>query len=188
MTAHLVMLGPPGSGKGTQAELLAERLGVPAISTGDIFRANVADKTELGTLARRYMDAGEYVPDEVTNAMVRDRLAEPDAAEGFILDGYPRTADQVAALDEMLADQGRRLDAVVELVADTEEVVQRLLRRAEIQGRLDDNEVVIRRRLEVYAEQTEPLTRIYGDRGLLVRVEGIGTIDEVAERLAAALA
>ena len=188
MSARLVLLGPPGAGKGTQAARLSERLGIPAISTGDIFRANVAERTELGTRAQRYMDAGEYVPDEVTNDMVRDRLAQPDAADGFLLDGYPRTADQVDELDRMLTAAGQSLDAVVELTADTDEVVTRLLKRAVEQGRPDDTEVVIRRRLEVYAEQTAPLASIYGSRGLLVQVDGIGALDEVTERIMAALA
>lgn len=188
MSARLVLLGPPGAGKGTQAARISERLGVPAVSTGDIFRANVAGQTELGRRAQRYMDAGEYVPDEVTNAMVRDRLAQADAADGFLLDGYPRTGDQVVELDAMLADAGQGLDAVVELTADTDEVVTRLLGRAQEQGRADDTEVVIRRRLEVYAEQTQPLADVYAGRGLLVQVDGIGAIDEVTERIMTALA
>ncbi|GAA4287098.1 adenylate kinase [Georgenia daeguensis] len=187
MSARLVLLGPPGAGKGTQAARICERLGVPAISTGDIFRANVAEQTELGRRAQRYMDAGEYVPDEVTNAMVRDRLAQADAVDGFLLDGYPRTADQVAELDGMLAHSGTRLDAVVELTADTDEVVTRLLKRAAEQGRADDTESVIRRRLEVYAEQTAPLADLYAERGLLVQVDGIGSLDEVTERILTAL-
>ena len=180
-------MGAPGAGKGTQATALAERYGVPAISTGDIFRANVAGKTPLGVEAQRYMDAGEYVPDEVTNAMVRDRLAEPDASAGFLLDGFPRTLDQVAVLDEILADLGVKLDRVVELTADTDEVVVRLLKRAQEQGRADDTEEVIRRRMLVYAEQTEPLTRVYREQGLLVRVDGMGRVDEVRDRVLAAL-
>lgn len=188
MSAHLVMLGPPGAGKGTQAARLAERLGIPSISTGDIFRENVSKKTELGLMAQRYMDAGEYVPDDVTNAMVRHRLGQSDAAEGFILDGFPRTLDQVAALDGILAEQGRGLDAVIELIADRDEVVARMLRRAKTEGRLDDTDVVIRRRLEVYAEQTAPLTEVYSGRGLLVQVDGIGRVDEVTDRMLAALA
>ncbi|MCK6209881.1 adenylate kinase [Georgenia sp. EYE_87] len=187
MSARLVLLGPPGAGKGTQAARICERLGVPAISTGDIFRANVAEQTELGRRAQRYMDAGEYVPDEVTNAMVRDRLSQADAVDGFLLDGYPRTADQVAELDGMLAHSGTRLDAVVELTADTDEVVARLLKRAAEQGRADDTESVIRRRLEVYAEQTAPLADLYAERGLLVQVDGIGSLDEVTERILTAL-
>lgn len=188
MSAHLVMLGPPGSGKGTQAARLAERLHIPAISTGDIFRAHVQGRTGLGDIARRYMDAGEYVPDDITNAMVRDRLNRRDAIAGFVLDGYPRTVEQVEALDLILADQGRGLDAVVELTADHDEVAARMLKRAQTEGRMDDTEPVIRRRLEVYAEQTAPLTRIYADRGLLVQVDGVGEIDDVTERMLEALA
>ncbi|WP_127571505.1 adenylate kinase [Georgenia faecalis] len=187
MTARLVLLGPPGAGKGTQASRLSDRLGVPAISTGDIFRANVADATELGRRAQRYMDAGEYVPDEVTNAMVRARLAEPDTEQGFLLDGYPRTAEQVRELDAMLDEQGRRLDAVVEITAAADVVIARLLGRAREQGRADDTDVVIRRRLEVYREQTEPLTSLYAERDLLVQVDGIGEVDEVTERIVGAL-
>ncbi|HLR58152.1 MAG TPA: adenylate kinase [Beutenbergiaceae bacterium] len=187
MSARLILLGPPGAGKGTQAEKIGERLNIPAISTGDIFRANVAERTELGETAQRYMDAGEYVPDEVTNAMVADRLGQDDARTGFLLDGYPRTEPQVAELDRMLADAGVGLDAVVELTADNEEVVARLLGRAQEQGRTDDTESVIRRRLEVYAEQTEPLVRLYRERGLLVEVDGLGEIEEVTERLLRAL-
>jgi len=188
MSKRIILLGPPGAGKGTQAARLAEHLGVPAVSTGDIFRANVAERTELGQTAQRYMDAGEYVPDEVTNAMVADRLSQPDAADGFLLDGYPRTDVQVAELDRMLGEAGRELDAVVELTASTDEVVSRLLGRAAEQGRSDDTEDVIRRRLEVYAEQTAPLTRIYAERGLLVQVDGMGEVPEVTERITAALA
>ncbi|TDE88495.1 adenylate kinase [Occultella glacieicola] len=184
---RLVLLGPPGAGKGTQAARVAERLGVPAISTGDIFRANVAEGTDLGKLAQRYMDSGEYVPDEVTNEMVADRLTQPDAVGGFLLDGYPRTEAQVRELDDMLAGAGTALTRVVELTADPEEVVARLLNRAQEQGRADDTEDVIRRRLEVYAEQTAPLVSLYSERGLLVRVDGMGDVVEVTQRLLAAL-
>lgn len=184
---RLVLLGPPGAGKGTQAARLASRLGVPAISTGDIFRRNVTEGTELGVTAKSYMDAGEYVPDTVTNAMVADRLAEPDAVDGFLLDGYPRTADQVTQLDSMLGAQGSRLDHVVEITADTDEVVQRLTRRAQEQGRSDDTEDVVRHRLDVYTEQTAPLAQLYAERGLLVRVDGMGAMDDVTARLLAAI-
>lgn len=185
--SRLILMGPPGAGKGTQASRLAEHLGVPAISTGDIFRANVAERTELGQQAQRYMDAGEYVPDEVTNAMVADRLSQPDAVEGFLLDGYPRTEAQVGELDRMLEAAGVALDVVVELTADTDELVKRLLGRAAEQGRSDDTESVIRRRLEVYREQTASLVDLYEQRGLLVRVDGLGSVDDVASRLLDAL-
>ena len=184
---RIVLMGPPGAGKGTQAAVVAERLGIPHISTGEIFRANVGAGTPLGVEGKRYMDAGEYVPDSVTNAMVRDRLAEPDAATGFLLDGYPRTVDQVGELDAMLALAGVALDTVVELIADVDEVVARLLERASQQGRADDTEEVIRRRLEVYGEQTAPLTAAYAEVGLLVQVDGMGTVDEVTARLLDAL-
>lgn len=183
MSARMVLLGPPGAGKGTQAARISERLGVPAISTGDIFRANVAGETELGKQAKQYMDRGEYVPDSVTNAMVKDRIAQDDAADGFLLDGYPRTAAQVHELDTMLAEAGLALDVVLEITADNEVVVERLLKRASEQNRADDTEPVIRRRLEVYAEQTAPLAALYEAKGLLVRVDGIGEVDEVTERI-----
>jgi adenylate kinase len=180
---RVVFMGPPGAGKGTQAGLLAARLGIPHISTGDIFRANVAEGTELGKQAQQYMDAGEYVPDSVTNAMVRDRLTHDDCRPGFLLDGYPRTVEQVAELDAMLRSASQPLDVVVELTVDVDEVVGRLVKRAQEQGRTDDTEDVIRRRLEVYAEQTAPLIDTYLDRGILVKVDGMGLIDEVSERL-----
>ena len=180
-------MGPPGAGKGTQAKVISGRLGVPAISTGDIFRANVSEGTPLGVEAKRYMDAGDYVPDEVTNAMVRDRLSQEDAVEGFLLDGYPRTVAQVNELDKMLGDAGCSLDAVVVLTVNDEELVQRLLHRAETEGRADDTEEVIRHRQDVYNEQTSPLLAVYADRGLLVEVDGMGVVDEVSERIFAAL-
>jgi adenylate kinase len=180
---RILFMGPPGAGKGTQAEIVAERFGIPAISTGDIFRANVADNTELGAEAKRYMDAGEYVPDAVTNLMVRNRIDEEDAAKGFLLDGYPRTLDQVEELDGMIRHTGHRLDAVVVLTVDPVELVQRLTARAEKEGRADDTEEVIRRRQEVYTEQTEPLIDVYRKRGLLREVDGLGEVDEVTERI-----
>jgi adenylate kinase len=184
---RLVFLGPPGAGKGTQAARVAAAVGVPAISTGDIFRANVREGTPLGAEAQRYMDAGEYVPDSVTNAMVRDRLAQPDAAHGFLLDGYPRTLEQVGELDGMLTAARTALDRVVEITANEDEIVRRLLARAEVEGRADDTAEVIANRLKVYAEATAPLAQVYADRGLLVQVDGIGEVDDVTSRLLAAL-
>ena len=185
---RLLLIGAPGAGKGTQAVKLADTFGIPAISTGDIFRHNVKNETELGKLAKSYMDRGEYVPDSVTNDLVRDRLTHDDAKPGFLLDGYPRTADQVVELDSMLSDAGTQLDAVVLLTADPDEVVRRLLNRAIEQGRADDTEDVIRRRLEVYEEQTAPLINTYGARDLVVTVDGLGAVEEVTERILGALA
>jgi adenylate kinase len=184
---RLLIMGPPGAGKGTQAVSLAERIGGAHISTGDIFRANVRDQTELGQAAQRYMDAGEYVPDEVTNAMVKDRLAQDDAREAFILDGYPRTVDQVSTLDGILDELGTKLDGVIELVVDPEELIQRLLKRAETSGRADDTEDVIRHRQEVYTAETAPLLEVYGSRGIVFKVDGMGDVDEVTRRIDAAL-
>ncbi len=184
---RLIIMGPPGAGKGTQASFIADHFGIPAISTGDIFRANVAEGTPLGVEAQRYMDAGEYVPDEITNSMVRNRIGEPDAEPGFLLDGYPRTLSQVEELDGMIKETGHRLDAAVVLTADQEEVVARLLQRAETDGRSDDTEDVIRRRQEVYAEQTAPLIELYRQRGLLVEVDGMGEVGDVTRRIFEAL-
>lgn len=180
-------MGPPGAGKGTQAAALAERIEAVHISTGDIFRENVSQLTELGKTAKSYMDAGEYVPDDVTNAMVRDRLAQDDARDGFILDGYPRTTDQVATLDTILKELGQQLDAVLSLEVDTEELIARLLKRARDSGRSDDTEEVIRHRQEVYQAETEPLLRVYGQRGLVKQVDGMGSVEEVAGRIDRAL-
>jgi adenylate kinase len=185
--SRFLLIGPPGAGKGTQAARLAEAYGIPAISTGDIFRFNVKNETELGKLAKSFMDRGEYVPDSVTNDLVRDRLSHEDAQAGFLLDGYPRTADQVTELDSILDDQGRSLDAVIQLTADIDEIVRRLLNRAIEQGRADDTEEVIRRRLEVYEAETAPLTSVYAGRGLVVMVDGLGAIEEVTERIREAL-
>ena len=184
---RLIIMGPPGAGKGTQAKIIAERLSVPAISTGDIFRANIKDQTDLGREAQRYIDSGDYVPDEVTNKMVRDRIAQDDAASGFLLDGYPRTVAQVEELDGMLAEAGQSLDAVVVLTVDKEEVVARLRHRAEAEGRSDDTEDVLRHRQDVYTEQTAPLIEVYDERGVLVRVDGMGGVDDVTARVFAAL-
>ena len=180
-------MGPPGAGKGTQATRIAEHLGVPAISTGDIFRANVSEGTDLGREAQRYMDAGEYVPDEVTNRMVRARLAQDDATGGFLLDGYPRTVAQVEELDSMVSETGERIEAVVVLGVDTDELVSRLVKRAEQDGRSDDTEDVVRHRQEVYVEQTAPLVDVYRERGVLVEVDGMGEVDEVTSRIRSAL-
>ncbi len=184
---RVLLMGPPGAGKGTQAVVVAQSLGVPHVSTGDIFRANVAEGTALGLEAQKYMDAGEYVPDSVTNEMVRDRLSQPDAAVGFLLDGYPRTLAQVDELTGMLAERGSAIDKVVELTVDTDEVVGRLVKRAAEQGRSDDTEAVIRRRQEVFAEQTAPLIAAYAAQGVLVQVDGMGSVDDVTARVLAAL-
>jgi len=181
------MMGPPGAGKGTQAQVVADHFGVPAISTGDIFRANVDEGTELGVEAKRFMDQGEYVPDEITNRMVRNRIDEPDAAPGFLLDGYPRTLAQVEELDGMIAFTGHTLDAAVVLTVDPEELVQRLLQRAQTEGRADDTEDVIRRRQELYTEQTEPLIEVYRGRGILVELDGMGEVNDVTKRIFDAL-
>jgi adenylate kinase len=180
---RLIIMGPPGAGKGTQAKVIAERLSIPAISTGDIFRENVKQQTDLGREAQRYIDAGDYVPDEITNAMVRDRLAEDDAKAGFLLDGYPRTVAQVAELDSMVEADGQRIDAVIVLTVEPEEIIQRLVKRAQGEGRSDDTEEVVRHRQELYTEQTAPLIEVYGDRGLLVVVDGMGAVDEVTTRV-----
>ncbi|GAB3777765.1 adenylate kinase [Nocardioides ungokensis] len=184
---RLIMMGPPGAGKGTQAKFVAEHFGIPAISTGDIFRANVSQGTELGVEAKRYMDAGDYVPDEVTNLMVRNRIDEKDAEPGFLLDGYPRTLAQVEELDGMIKFTGHSLDAVVVLTVDPEEIVGRLLQRAQVEGRADDTEDVIRRRQEIYVEQTEPLIEVYRGRGILIEVDGMGEVAEVTQRIFEAL-
>lgn len=185
--SRFLLIGPPGAGKGTQAALLANAYSIPAISTGDIFRANVKNKTELGLQVKSIMDRGEYVPDSLTNELIRDRLSEADAEAGFLLDGYPRTNDQVNELDDILSSQHRVLDAVVLLVADTDELVRRLLKRAEEQGRADDTEEVIRHRQNVYLEQTQPLIEIYSARDLVVEIDGLGQVGEVTERILNAL-
>jgi adenylate kinase len=189
---RVVLLGPPGAGKGTQAQIIAERLGVPAISTGDIFRANVSGKTKLGQRAKIYMDAGDLVPDEITVAMVKDRLAETDAKGGFLLDGFPRTIAQAEQLRESLADLGQALDGVLELVVDEEELVRRLSgRRMLVDGEMiqrdDDRPETVRHRLHVYREQTAPLSGFYESEGLLSRIDAIGEIEEVTDRAMQAL-
>jgi adenylate kinase len=189
---RVVLLGPPGAGKGTQAQVIAGRLGVPAISTGDIFRANVSGQTELGQQAKAYMDAGDLVPDEITVAMVSDRLAEPDAKAGFLLDGFPRTIAQAEQLRDSLAEMGHALDCCLELVVDEDELVRRLSgRRMLVDGvwvqREDDKPETVRHRLEVYREQTAPLSGFYERAGLLTRIDAIGEIDEVTRRALEAL-
>ncbi len=185
---RLLIVGPPGAGKGTQAVRIAETYGIPAISTGDIFRANVKNETPLGLKVKTILDAGDYVPDTLTNELIEDRLAQPDAEQGFLLDGYPRTADQVDYLESLLQGKGEELTAVVQLVADRDEIVERLRRRAVEQGRSDDTEEAIRHRQDVYLRETGPLIAAYGEKGLVLEVDGLGSIDEVASRIDDALA
>jgi len=184
---RLLIIGAPGAGKGTQAARIAERYGIPAVSTGDIFRANIKAGTPLGQQVSAIIESGGLVPDELTNEIVADRLKRDDVANGFLLDGYPRTVAQVHALDAVLEADARRLDAVLLLEADTDSVVSRLLKRAEIEGRADDTEEVIRHRQEVYLEQTAPLVELFSQRGILVAVDGLGAVDEVSARIFDAL-
>lgn len=186
--ARFLIVGPPGAGKGTQAARISESFGIPTISTGDMFRSNIAQNTELGQQVKAILDAGDYVPDTLTNALVKDRLRAADCEGGFLLDGYPRTTDQVTFLDELLAADGHALDAVVQLVADHDEIVRRLRKRALEQGRTDDTEEAIRHRQEVYRRETEPLVAEYRDRELLIDVDGLGEIDDVTVRIFSALA
>ena len=184
---RLLIVGPPGAGKGTQAVKSAEALKIPAISTGDIFRKNIKEETELGKEAKSYIDSGNLVPDSVTNNMVRARLDEGDVSNRFLLDGYPRNTAQVHELDSILEAKGEKIDRVLLLVADNDELVERLLNRAAEQGRTDDNEEVIRHRLKVYEEETAPLIAIYRERGIVKEVNGLGEIAEVTERILDAL-
>lgn len=179
----IILIGPPGAGKGTQAKMLEQSLGLPQVSTGDLFRHNLKNETELGKLARSYMDKGELVPDEVTVAMVRDRLAQEDAGRGAILDGFPRTQAQADALDKMLGQLGGKITVVPNIVVDREELIQRLLKRAQIEGRADDTEDTIRNRMRVYEEQTKPLLDYYQERGLVVNVNGRQSIEAVQQDL-----
>lgn len=184
---RILLVGPPGAGKGTQAVKIAEKLGIPHISTGDIFRSQIAAGTDLGKQAQEFMNAGQLVPSSVTNGMVASRLAEADTATGFLLDGYPRNLDQIEALDAELVPADRQLQVVLELTADTDVVVARLLQRSLEQGRADDTEDVIRKRLEVYADETAPIIAVYADRGVLVQVDGIGSVEDVTQRIFEAL-
>jgi adenylate kinase len=184
---RLLLLGPPGAGKGTQARFLVERLGVPQISTGDMLRAAVAAGSEVGLRAKSFMDAGKLVPDAVVIGVAEERLRQPDAAEGFVLDGFPRTVAQAEALDLLLARLGSKLERCVVLTVDEDELVERLLRRAGIEGRSDDNDESIRTRMQEYRRKTEPLVDHYRERGVVAEVDGIGEIDEVAARIQAAI-
>jgi adenylate kinase len=186
MGRRLLILGPPGAGKGTQAAMIARALGIPHISTGEMLRGHVARGTELGKQAKVIMDAGELVSDEIVIAMVKERLAEADAACGFLLDGFPRTAAQAEALDREVGD--RPLEMVLSLEVGEDEVVRRLLRRAELEGRSDDTEETVRNRMSVYRAQTEPLIAYYRRQGILRPVEGAGSIEEIFSRIAVALA
>jgi len=179
----IILVGPPGAGKGTQAKLLQERFDLPQVSTGDLFRYNLQNETDLGKLARTYMDRGELVPDEVTVAMVKLRLSQDDCAGGAILDGFPRTLAQAEALDELLADLGGKIDVVPSIEVPQDVLVERLLKRAILEGRADDNEETIRTRMQVYEDQTKPLLDYYGEKGLVVPVDGQQAIDEVQEDL-----
>ncbi|MDR2930588.1 MAG: adenylate kinase [Propionibacteriaceae bacterium] len=184
---RMLIMGPPGAGKGTQGKKVAEEFGIPEISTGAIFRSNVAEQTELGKVVSQIMEKGELVPDSVTVDLVADRLAKPDTATGFLLDGFPRTVAQAEALDGILVKLGISLDAVLSLVVNEETLIKRMAKRAQIEGRADDNEETIRRRFEVYTAETAPLLALYRDRGLLVEVDGLGEVDEVHARIIAAL-
>lgn len=184
---RLLIIGPPGSGKGTQAEHIARHFGIPAVSTGDIFRTNVSQETELGSQAAKYLDGGDFVPDYLTNALVRDRLMDQDVRQGFLLDGYPRTALQVTELDNMLKAQSLALDAVIELTAPDGELEQRMRRRAQEQGRTDDTADVFRRRLDLYHRQTHEVVSVYAGRGILLSVNGSGDPREITASAIAAV-
>lgn len=179
---RLLIIGPPGSGKGTQAALISEQLELPAISTGDIFRENVRNLTRLGQMAKTFMDSGDFVPDAITNEMVRDRLRQEDTEPGFLLDGYPRTTAQVDYLDSILETEGLEISAVLQLVVPDHELVSRLLARATESGRTDDNEMVINHRLGLYHEQTELVVSRYSERDILIEVDGLGPVGDITRR------
>ncbi len=183
MATYIVLMGAPGAGKGTQAKLLQERLGIPQVSTGDLFRYNLKNDTELGQLAKGYMEAGELVPDSVTVAMVKDRLSQGDAASGAILDGFPRSPAQAEAFAEMLSEMEDNVDIVPVVHVDKEELVRRLLKRAELEGRADDNEETIRTRMRVYEESTAPLIDFYEAKGLVQRINGQQSVEDVSAEL-----
>lgn len=187
-SARFLIVGPQGSGKGTQGVLVAEAFDVPQVATGDIFRANVAGGTELGKQVQAIIEAGDLVPDELTSALVADRLAQADASEGFLLDGYPRNRGQVADLDAFLERRGESLDAVIELEVPREESIARIHQRAVEQGRTDDTEEVIANRLAIYERETAPILDVYRERGLVVTIDGVGTLDEVTGRIFEGLA
>lgn len=186
--ARLLIIGPQGSGKGTQGARIAERLGIPTVSTGDVFRANVKDGTDLGLKVKAIIDAGDLVPDELTSEIVRDRLSQQDAAHGFLLDGYPRNLTQVGHLDGFLEQRGEPLTAVIELSVPRDESIARLSRRAAEQGRADDNEESIAKRLAIYESETAPILDVYRERGIVDEIDGVGSLDEITERITAALA
>jgi len=185
---RFLIVGPPGAGKGTQSARLTAAFGIPAIATGDIFRANIKNQTELGQQVKAIIDAGDYVPDSLTNDLVAHRLLEEDAVDGFLLDGYPRTLDQLGFLDGVLAESGTALDAVIQLVVDPNEVVSRLLKRAHEEGRTDDTEDTIRHRQSLYQRETAPLIAVYKERGLVIEIDALGEVSAVSARIAAALA
>lgn len=185
--ARLLIVGPQGSGKGTQGVRIAEALGVPVVSTGDVFRANVAGGTDLGVQVKEIIDAGQLVPDELTSAVVRDRLSKEDAAGGFLLDGYPRNLPQVMHLDEFLGGREEKLDAVIVLEVPREESIARLSKRALEQGRADDTEAVIAQRLAIYESETAPIIGVYATRGIVDEIDGTGSVDEITDRILAAL-
>ena len=186
-SARLLIVGPQGSGKGTQGVRIAESYGIPVVSTGDIFRANIKERTELGRQVTAILDRGDLVPDALTGEIVRDRLSQEDAAHGFLLDGYPRNTAQVADLEEFLSGRGESLDAVILLDVPREESITRLRRRAEEQGRSDDTEEAIAHRLDIYEHETAPILEVYGARGIVDRIDGVGSLDEITERITAAL-